>query len=642
MALRKSIFLALALGASSGTALADAEQKRPEQVASYTLSAKLDADQHTVRASGSVRWKNTSERAVDSIWFHLYLNAFKSDETLFLRSPFVRGRGGGGAREFGHVDIKRLSIKELGGADLLPKLARHSPGDPADQTDLELKLPSSVAPGQSVTIELAFESKLPLIVERTGHSSKFYLVAQWFPKVARLEPDGTWKHFAFHPQSEFYADYGRYAVTIDVPESMLVGATGRRVEERTTPGRRIVRHEIDSVHDFAWSAWDRFEQRVESIGGVETRLLYPPGHAKNAEVTLDTLRFALPHFSQRYGGYPYPVLTVVHPPENARNAGGMEYPTLITTGGPWFIGGLGVRSVEAVTIHELGHQWFYGLLASDEHTWPFLDEGLTSYAESVALSERFGTGSLFSFAGLKLSETYGMRALSAAFGRDEPVAQPAASFASFRTLGAIVYARTATIFQTLANVWGPERLERALGFYARQYRFSHPHPDQLLSAIEEHVGPDAARYAKNALFERGTVDYVVTAVESARAAEPAGEFDDDAGRHLIEPKPPAESSGWQSRVVVVRRGSLELPVDVELIDEDGVSQRRHWDGRGPFVAFEQRGARPIVAAIVDPERRVLLDDNLLNNATSREPPGVPRVTERASYLAQLLLAFFGP
>jgi hypothetical protein len=640
MTLRRSIFLGvLALCAPSRSV---AEEKRAEEVASYTLSARLDVDTHTVQASGKVRWKNTSERPVDSIWLHLYLNAFKSDDTLFLRSPFVRGRGGGGAREFGHVDIKRLSIEELGEADLLPKLARHSPGDAADQTDLELELPSSIAPGQTVTIDLQFESKLPEIVERTGHSAKFYMVAQWFPKLAHLERDGTWKHFAFHPQSEFYADYGRYSVTIDVPENMLVGATGPRVEEKTAGGRRIVRHEIDSVHDFAWSAWDRFQQRVESVNGVEVRLLHPPGHARNADVTLDALRFALPHFSRRYGAYPYPVLTVVHPPEQARNAGGMEYPTLITTGGPWYTSLAGARSVEAVTIHELGHQWFYGILASDEHSWPFLDEGLTSYAESVALNERFGKGSLFSLAGVELSETYGMRALSAVFGKDEPVAQPAAAFSGFRTLGALVYARTATIFETMANVWGAERLERALSHYAREQRFSHPLPDRLLSAIDEHVGRGAAAYAQRALFERGFVDFVATSVESARAAEPAGEFDDDAGRHLVEPKPPGESSGWQSRVVVVRRGSLELPVDVDLIDDENNVQRRHWDGRGAFTAFEQRGPRPIVAAIVDPERKVLLDDNLLNNAVSREPPGVDRVSERATYLAQLLLAFFGP
>ena len=614
----------------------------PDPVASYTLSARLDTDAHRVDSSGSIRWKNASTRAVSSIWFHLYLNAFKNDETLFLRSPFVRGRGGGGAREFGYIDIERLSIPELGGTDLLPRLSHHSPGDLADQTDLELKLPGEIAPGQTVTIELAFKARLPEIVERTGHSRDFYLVAQWFPKIARLDSDGTWHNFAFHPQAEFYADYGRYAVTIDVPERFLVGASGRPVKIRESGGRRMTSYEIDSVHDFAWTAWDRFRKSEASIDGVAVELLYPPGHQRNAESTLDALRFALPDFSRRYGAYPYPVLTVVHPPEAAKNAGGMEYPTFITSGGPWFSGLLGARSVEAVTIHELGHQWFYGLVASDETSWPFLDEGLTSYAEGLVLEARYGKGSLFSAWGIELGEPEAMRAFAMLYGKDEPVAQPAASFSGFRSLGGLVYGRTATILHTMAGVWSQERVDRALGRYAREQRFAHPGPKELLSAIEHEVGRDAAAFAQRALFERGHVDYLVRSVDFARAAQPAGTFDDDAGHHDVEPKSEGESHNWQSRIVVVRRGSLELPVEVDLIDEAGNAERRSWDGHGAFTAFEHQGPRPIVAAVVDPERRIWIDDNLINNALSGEAPGVERVRERATYLAELLFALAMP
>jgi hypothetical protein len=614
----------------------------PEPVASYTLSARLDTGAHSVEGAGKLRWKNTSTRAVSSLFFHLYLNAFKNDETLFLRSPFVRGRGGGGAREFGYIDIERLVIPELGKADLLPRLARHSPGDPADQTDLELTLPAPIEPGQSVTLELSFKARLPEIVERTGHSGSFYLVAQWFPKLARLESDGTWQNFAFHPQAEFYADYGRYDVTIDVPEQMLVGASGSRTEERVAGGRRVVRHQIDAVHDFAWCAWDRFRQQDEVIDGVAVRLLYPPDHQRNAANTLDALRFALPDFSRRYGAYPYPVLTVVHPPLAAKNAGGMEYPTFITSGGPWFSGLLGSRNVEAVTIHELGHQWFYGLVASNEPAWPFLDEGLTSYAEALALAERYGAGSLISLGGIELGQPEAMRAFAMLYGKDEPVAQPAASFAGFTSLGGLVYARTATILHTIAGVWGQDRLERALGHYAREQRFAHPRPEQLLAAIDRHAGRDAAAFAQRALFERGHADYLVRSVDFARAAQPEGTYDDDAGHHSVLPKSGSESADWQSRIVIVRRGSLELPVDVDLIDDDGTVLRRSWDGHGAWTALEHRGPRPIVAAIVDPERRIWIDDNLINNALGTEAPGVERTRERATYLAQLLLAWLGP
>ncbi len=614
----------------------------PDAIASYTLSARLDTDAHRVDTTGSIRWKNASTRAVSSIWFHLYLNAFKNDETLFLRSPFVRGRGGRGAREFGYIDIERLSIPELGNADLMPRLAQHSPGDPADQTDLELKLPSEIAPGQTVTIELGFKARLPEIVERTGHNKDFYLVAQWFPKVARLEPDGTWHNFAFHPQAEFYADYGNYAVTIDVPQQFQIGASGRAVKILDSGGRHVVRYEVEAVHDFAWTAWDRFRKAEASIEGVWVQLLYPPGQQRNAENTLDALRFALPDFSRRYGAYPYPVLTVVHPPQAAKDAGGMEYPTLITTGGPWYSGLLGARSVEAVTIHELGHQWFYGLVASDEASWPFLDEGLTSYAEGLALEAHYGKGSLFSAWGIELGEPEAMRAFAMLYGRDEPVAQSAASFSGFQSLGGLVYGRTATILHTLAGVWGKERVDRALGRYAREQRFLHPEPRELLSTIEREVGSDAAAFAQRALFERGHVDYLVRSVDFARAAQPAGTFDDDAGHHDVEPKPEGESYDWQSRIVVVRRGSLELEVEVDLIDDEGKAERRSWDGHGAFTAFEHRGPRPIVAAVVDPERRIWIDDNLINNALSGETPGVERVRERSTYLAELLFALVMP
>ena len=131
----------------------------------------------------------------------------------------------------------------------------------------------------------------------------------------------------------------------------------------TDGARRQVRHRAGGVHDFAWTAWPGFEQRHERVLETDVHLLYPPGHEQNAAVTLSTLRFALPHFSARYGPYPYPDLTVVHPPAHAGAAGGMEYPTLITTGGAWHAS-YWSRAVELVTLHELGHQWFYGLVAT--------------------------------------------------------------------------------------------------------------------------------------------------------------------------------------------------------------------------------------------------------------------------------------
>jgi hypothetical protein len=627
---------------STNVARPKAERERPlRRTASYTLTARLDTTRHRISGKGSILFVNSSQRPVNSLFFHLYLNAFKNDRTLFLRSPFGAGRSGAHAKEFGYVDVKTLTAREFVGVDLWATRARHSPHDPEDETDIEVPLPSPVPPDGQLTLDIEFESQLPEIVERTGYAGSFHFMGQWFPKLARLESDGTFAHFAFHPQAEFYADYGHYDVTLEVPASYVVGASGVLREETRQGELKRLRYEADAVHDFAWTAWDRFVEYREQIGAVAVRVLMPPGFASSAASTLDLLRFALPHFSERFGSYPYPTLTVVHPPSKAGAAGGMEYPTLITTGGPWYAPYSGMRGLEAVTIHELGHEWFYGLLASNEAKWPFLDEGLNSYAELSSLAARYGDGSSFDAFGLKLGEAALFRSFSALRGADEPVASEAQEFSSFRNLGALVYSRTATLLETIARVWGRQRLDRALFEYAERHRFSTPEPADLLSAVREFVTPEAATFLELGLFRRGTVDYVVREVENATQTPPAGYFERGSGREKVLPTPGSQNE-YISRVTVYRHGSLEVPVEVLLIAANGQRTLEHWDGRGAFHIFERRGASPLAYAVVDPDYRIVIDDNLFNNRAARSDAVLPRVHERLAYAAALLLGGVGP
>jgi hypothetical protein len=394
-------------------------ERAPESVpkiASYTLHARLDPGEHRIDGRGVIEFSNTTRVPLKELYLHLYLNAFKHEKSLFLRSPFGEGRGGGRAEEWGYTDVKALRARELGGTDLWPSRTNGSPEEPDDETDVRVPLPRPLEPGARLTLDVEFSSKLPRVVLRTGHAGSFHFAGQWFPKLALVADGGVARHFPFHPQAEFFADYGSYDVTVDVPDDMVVGATGRRVESRKSGGRRSERYRADAVHDFAFTAWDGFRERAATVDGVAVRLLYPAGHERNAERTLGAIAAALPRASKLYGRYPYPTLTVVHPPKEAAQAGGMEYPTLITTGGYWFSGAFGDRSIEAVTIHELLHQWFYGLVATDETRSPFLDEGLTSYAELRTLDVAYGPGSLFRGFGLELSATGLARAFSAERG----------------------------------------------------------------------------------------------------------------------------------------------------------------------------------------------------------------------------------
>jgi hypothetical protein len=616
-------------------------------VTDYTLHASLDPVKHTVHGEGTIHFRNTSAAPVHEVWVHLYLNAFKNERSVFLREPVGGFRGGTPVADWGTIDVRSFTIEDAGSTvDLWPRaeLKRKTKGDDDDdETDARVPLPHDLAPGEAITFSMVWDDKLPSIVERTGYHGSFHLVGQWFPKLARLEPDGTWAHFPFHHLAEFYADFGTYDVTLDVPTGFRIGATGPVVDSQKKDGRLFERHLQTDIHDFAWTAWDGFLRRSENIQGVGVTILYPRGFEAAAERELATIRFALPYYGVHYGRYPYSVLTLVHPEEAAAEAGGMEYPTLITTGGEWY-GPPGVKQLEQVTIHEFGHQYFYGLVASDEVSWPFLDEGVNSYAEIDALGAFLGAGSIIDIAGLKVSDEAIQRVAASWAEHDEPVAQPAYAFATGARYAELVYSRTATILGTMRAVYGPAATERAMATYTRRFRFGHPGPEDLIAAFAEVLGDDVAATMRTALFDKGWVDYAVEEVVCHDGKGPRGIFDRDGKRETVKDPTPSGGSfdGW---VLVRRHGTLELPVDIELVLADGSRTRVAWDGHGNVMRVPYEGKSALRAAIVDPDHNVLLDDNLTNNhasAVDAPRPRGGRTLERALYLAELLVQGVSP
>jgi hypothetical protein len=615
-----------------------------DDVADYTLRATLDADAHTVHGEGTIHWRNTSRKPVGELWVHLYLNAFKNERSAFLHER-VGGRGSGGPEHWGWIDVRKFAWVQPDGSrvDLWPGAERTREND-GDETDARVPLPREVPPGAAIDLEVVFDDQLPTVVERTGYHGSMHVVGQWFPKIARLEPDGTWAHFPFHHLAEFYADFGAYDVTLDVPAAFVVGATGPRVEARVEGGRRVERHVQSDVHDFAWTAWDAWKTLRERVDGVDVEVLYPPGYDAVARRDLAAVRFALPYASARYGRYPYAVLTVVHAPEDAVEAGGMEYPTFITTEGAWYTPP-NLRLPEIVTVHELGHQWFYGLVATDEAAWPFLDEGVNQYAETDAMGAWLGDGSALHLFGLQVSDTALQLVGGGGATHDEPIAQPASAFSSGGNYGRLVYSRTAAVLETLARVHGRDAVARAIGLYARRQRFRHPGPDDFVAAFAEAIGDDAATTLRAALFERGWVDYAVDGVTSDRAHAPAGAFDRGAERVTVgdgEAAPGGDA--WEGSVLVRRRGTLTFPVDVDLVLDDGTTRRRHWDGAGDSIRIPWQGATSLRAAVVDPEDRIAIDENLENNRAAAPDRSVHAwgVFERVTYWMQLALDAVSP
>ncbi len=615
----------------------------PVTVHRTRLEAKLDEVTHVVHGEQEVRWVNRSSRPVDELYFHLYLNAFKNSRTFFLRSRLGEGRGGEFPASWGDLTLTRLTVRRpdepaATAIDLRPSLEAHSPGDPDDQTDLRAALPVACPPGGELIVESSFDARLPSLVERTGFAGSFHMVGQWFPKIARLRDDGTWSHFAFGRLSEFDADFGDYDVTLDVPAPFTIGATGERRDESVANGRRRERYTQEGVHDFAWTTWDHFVEQRRDVSGVSVRALYPAGHEPAMGRQLDALARALPCFARRLGPYPYRTLTVVQPPTGAGEAGGMEYPTLITTGGLWH-GTPGVRVGEALAVHEFGHQYFFGLFASDEHRWPFLDEGLNTYVEGQCLREAYGTGSFASLPGFDLDAEATGRWLALSAGHDQAIAHDADAYATASHYARLAYYRTSSLIATLRGAFGAPAVDRALSRFARAGRFRHPEPGDLVAAFAA-SDPAMGAALEEGLLRRGWIDVAAVSLHAEAASSPGGRFDRDPTTIATSDPVPGRYVGT---AIVARRGTLRVPVEVALRFEDGSERRERWDGQGEWVRYDVEGPSELISVEADPDHVLALDEDWSNNGRQRTPTRVATaVLDRASFVAGLVGYVLGP
>jgi hypothetical protein len=595
----------MALPVSSELAPSSPTAALPRPVASYTLVATLDPQTHVIEGSGTIRFLNSSRAPLSSIWLHLYLNAFAHSDTLFAKKSSAGFRGEDGPFDPGSIDVESLRLREHDGHELWP--SARFPDDP-DRTDVEVPLPRAIQPGETVHFDVRFRSKLPEVVLRTGYRDSFHMVAQWFPKLAKLEPDGRFAHFPFHRFSEFYADFGDYDVSIETPEAFRVAAPGDEIESRVDAGTRTTRHRLDGVIDFAFAAWDRWQTQTVEGGAAPIACFYPEGEDRAASRQLEAARRGLSWFGEALGPYPHERLVIVHPPSTASEAGGMEYPGLITTGAMDLPIEVPVRTDEILTLHELAHQWFMGIVATDEHSHPFLDEGLTTYVSGLALEELYDGGvapDVGFFVGIGAFE----RAVQLGAFAAAPVASPSAGFERGGDYGALVYQRTATILRTLDAVYDRAGA-RALHDYARRERFAHPGPSALQAAVRRAGGPEAERFFVAAIFERASLDYAIESLD-----------------------PP----------VITRRGELRLPTTVELVDPSG----RRVSIEVPIESLDAPLAVPdgfvVEAACVDPEQRLLVDEARTNDCLARSPRGFsPRGLSAGTLLPAIALGALLP
>jgi hypothetical protein len=452
----------------------------------YRIQAHLDARQHLVDGSQIIDWRNTSQRPVDRLFFHLYLNAFANSNSIFMREGGGRLRGVAPDRP-GSIQIISLFTRD--GLDLMP-FASVDFGT-GDSTQFVVHLPRPVEPGSSLALTMQFRARLPGLVARSGYWGSFDMVAQWYPKLARLEPDGRWATFPYRGMGEFYADFACYELSVTVPENVRVGASGQLVSSKSNGLSRTEIFIASQIHDVVWSSYPHFRETSFRFDAIKVTILAPVGYGSSVFRHAELIRKGLKHFNTLFGRYPYSYLTIIIPPRGARAASAMEYPTLFVSGGPWWAWSnllIPHPEIDEIVAHELAHQWFQGMIATNEVEQPMLDEGLAQWAAFDLLQQLYGPGIALGPFRYKLDY---YRLASGRYPqphRSTPSSLlPAYAYSPDQIMDA-VYLRPALVLEKISRGWGRSKLLEALGQYARENRFAHPGLVALFSSFDRVYG----------------------------------------------------------------------------------------------------------------------------------------------------------
>lgn len=478
-----------------------------QQQVNFTIQVSLNDKEHSLTGFEKIEYINNSPDTLNFIWFHIWPNAYKTDKTAFSDHLLENGNTKfyfSGKEQKGYIN--RLDFK-------VNNVTAKTEDHPQHIDIIKLVLPSPLSPGQKINITSPFHVKLPYNFSRGGYDGDSYQATQWYPKPAVYDNKG-WHPMPYLDQGEFYSEFGNFDVSITLPENYVVAATGELQNEeekewlkkRTTfnwepvkkrikkgssvktiiqkfpvsaTGIKTLRFKQDRIHDFAWFADKRFivnhdTCRLHSGRVIDVFTYYTHQHKSTWQNSVQFAKDAIRHYSGLVGEYPYNVVSAVQGPESF--GGGMEYPT-ITVLSP----AKKASDIDNTIAHEIGHNWFYGILGSNERIHPWMDEGINSYYEALYTSKKDDHFT-------QRSEQNELEALIAA-RKDQPIETSSELF-SETNYSAIVYYKASQWLKWLHSYLGDDTFNNAMQEYYRRWQFKHPQPEDLKTVLENVSGKD--------------------------------------------------------------------------------------------------------------------------------------------------------
>ena len=494
-----------------------------QQWVAYDMHIHLNTHDKLITATSDLTYVNHSPDTLYQVLMHVYPNAFN-------RGSIIADSWGDyfSANE----ELTGIQVQNIVAGDTTLAF------EIRDDTILDIPIHRPLYPGDTLHFTLNWEYRIHPHVDRSGWEGDQFDFAQWYPKFVVYDENG-WHNDPFDPTGEFYGEFGRYQVHFDLPAEQVMGATGVVIggdpgwasvtvdtsmlwedwSEAYTERREVYRNELDStarrqvtflaenVHDFAWSCSPDYVYEYGNWDGIDIHVLYnlSAGNKWSQDVVKWSQR-SLAWLSEKFGRYTWPQITVVE----ALLGGGMEYPMLV----------MNDSDSESLVVHEIGHNWFYGIFGNDELDDAWLDEGFTSFQTRWYLEHHYPQREYyltrkyitpFEYAHLP-QQTYREWDLSATVKYtlspgNQPLATHSYDFTSYRSYNYNVYEKGSFLLEVLRNYLGEERFIAGMQLYYSRWALKHVNEERFIKAMEDASGEELDWLFHQWLYTTDHLDY---------------------------------------------------------------------------------------------------------------------------------------
>ena len=480
-----------------------------QQHVDYQISIDFDVSTHRFTGSQRLVYSNNSPDTLHKVFYHLYFNAFQPGSMMDVRSRTIDDPDGRVMDRIYHLEDDEIGYHNINSL----KQDGTTPDYHVQGTILEVTLARPILPGDSSVLEMTFDSQVPVQIRRSGRDNRegiSYSMAQWFPKMAEFDKKGWHAHP--YVGREFHAPWGDYDVSISIDKDYVVAATGllqnknsighgyedKGVKVPKTKEEKLNwQFKAENVHDFVWAADPDYEHKTVQVpDGPEVHFFYQTDTLKkNWQRLPDYTIKAFQFISENFGKYPFPTYSVIQAGD-----GGMEYPmaTLIT-------GHRSLQSLVGVTVHEMLHSWYQGVLATNESYYAWMDEGFTSYASSLTMGHLFG--------GRRLDGNYAGYYSLAYSGKEEPLSTHSDHFQTNFAYGRGSYSKGAVSIAQLGYVIGEDLRNEGLKRYFNEWGFKHPDLNDFIRVMEKTSGLELDWYYEYWINSTHKIDYGITEVQ---------------------------------------------------------------------------------------------------------------------------------